>query len=273
MSIQVKDLVRNVAVLATHGAWLQTGADVLSGDVIVNAAGSAPFLNGGVELSIAGSATTAAGWDVEANRVTVASGAAIASDVYYNQLTNGGTISGALYTPLALPVFAALPAFHASTPGTTDVNVPNNGTRTLAPGSYRDLTVGRKATVTFTGGTYHFRSVSVDRESKLLFSAPGELRVQQRLFTSNLVTVGPSTGSTATAATIVLYVGGINGAGGGLAETPKSVEIGVDDVLSCNVYAPNGTLWLRDRARVTGSLFGKDVQVGVDAQVTLSSAW
>ena len=61
--------------------------------------------------------------------------------------------------------------------------------------------------------------------------------------------------------------------GGGLAGTPKAVEIGVDNVLSGNVYAPNGTVWLKDRARATGSLFGKDVQMDVDSQVSLSSAW
>ncbi|HEV8577449.1 MAG TPA: Ig-like domain-containing protein, partial [Thermoanaerobaculia bacterium] len=81
VTIQIKDVIGNVAVLGTHSVWIQTGADVLSGDVIANAAGSAPFLNS-TELSIAGGATTAAGWDVQGNRVTIASGAVVASDVY-----------------------------------------------------------------------------------------------------------------------------------------------------------------------------------------------
>jgi hypothetical protein len=210
---------------------------------------------------------------VEANRITVASGAAIAGDVYYNQLTSSGTISGALYTPRALPVFASLPAFLNATTGAADVTVNNNGTRTLAPGSYRDLIVGRKGTVTFTGGTYHFRSVRVDREAKLLFSAASNVLVQQKASTSNLTTIGPGPGSSATAASIVFYVAGSNGTGGGLAETPKAVEIGVDNVVSANLYAPNGTLWLGDRTQATGSLIARDVQVGADAQVALSSAW
>lgn len=273
VSIQVKEALRNVAVLATHGAWLQARADVLSGDVIVNAAGSAPFLNGGVELYVAGNATTAAGWDVEANRVTLAAGAVVSGDVYYNQLTNGGTIGGALVTPLALPVFASLPAFLDSTPGSTDVSVANSGTRTLAPGSYRDLIVGRKATVTFTGGIYHFRSVQVERESKLLFSAASQVRVQQKVSTGILTTIGPGSGSSATAASIVFYVAGVNGTSGGLAATPKAVDIGADNAVSANLYAPNGTLWLRDGAQATGSLIARDVQVGADAQVALSSAW
>src|SRR6185436_11325256 len=165
----VKDVIGNVAVLGTHSVWIQSGADVLSGDVVANEAGSAPFL-GSAEVSIGGGASTAAGWDVQGNRVTVASGASVASDVYYNQLTNNGSIGGAQYTPLSLPVFAALPAFQSASPGSTDVNVAVNGSLTLAPGSYRDLIVGRKATVTFTGGTYHFREIQVDREAKLFFS-------------------------------------------------------------------------------------------------------
>src|SRR6185312_13790301 len=87
VTVTVKDLVKNVALLATHSLWIQTGADVLSGDVIVNAAGTAPFLSS-TELSLASGVTTASGWDVEANRVTVASTAVVASDVYSNQLFN-----------------------------------------------------------------------------------------------------------------------------------------------------------------------------------------
>jgi len=273
VTLQIKDVIGQVAVLGMHSVWIQTGADVLSGDVVVNDAGTAPFL-GATEISLAGSVTAATGWDVKGNRVTVASGASVASDVYYNQLTNTGTVSGAQYTPLSLPVFTTLPAFLSATPGTTDVSVANNGIRTLAPGSYRDLIVGKSGTVTFTGGTYHFRSISVTgTNSKLLFSAASTVRVQQKMSTTNLTTIGPGTGSSATAATIVFHVAGINGTTGTLATTPKSVEIGVDNTLSANVYAPNGSIWLKDRINATGAYVGLDVQVGIDGQVTLSSAW
>lgn len=273
VTIQVKDVIGRVAVLGTHSVSILTGADVLSGDVVVNQIGSAPFL-GATEVSLSGGVTTASGWDVQGNRVTIAATAAIASDVYSNQLTNNGTVTGALYNPLALPVFATLPTLLVSTPGTTDVNVGANGTRTLAPGSYRDLTVGKKGTVTFTGGTYHFRSIKLSgSEAKLFFSAPSAVRVQQRISTNNLAVIRPGTGSTATAATIVFHVGGINGTGGGLAETPKAVEIGADSTFTANLYAPNGTIWIKDRTLATGAFLGKDVQIGPDVQVTLGSAW
>jgi hypothetical protein len=271
VTIQIKDVLGNVAVLGTHSVWLQSGADVLSGDVIANDAGSAPFLSS-TEVSIASSATTAAGWDVQGHRVTIASGATVASDVYSNQLANSGSVSGAQYTPLSLPVFATLPAFQSASPGSTDINVASNGTRTLAPGSYRDLIVGRRATVTFTGGVYHFRSIRTDREAKLFFSGGSEVRVQQRVSTNTLTVIGPSSGSV-TAASIVFHVAGVNGTSGGLSATPKAVEIGTDNTVSANLYAPNGTLWLKDRTQATGAFLGLDVQIGVDGQVSLTSAW
>ncbi|HBL29034.1 MAG TPA: hypothetical protein DD490_19540, partial [Acidobacteria bacterium] len=272
VTVQVKDVIGRVAVLGTHSVSIQTGADVLSGDVVANEAGSAPFL-GATEVSLDTGTTTAAGWDVQGNRVTIASGAVVASDVYANQTTNSGTVTGAQYTPFALPAFATLPTFETGTPGTTDVSVGTGGTRTLAPGSYRNLTVAKKGTVTFTGGTYHFRSITLSNEAKLYFSAASTLRVEQKISTGSLVVVRPATPSTATAATIVFHVAGINGTTGALTATPKSVEIGVDNTLSANVYAPNGTLWIKDRTVATGAFLAKDVLVGPNAQVSLSSAW
>ena len=274
VTVTVKDALERVAVLATHGVWVQTGADVLSGDVIVNQTGTAPFLDGGSsELSIAGTVTTPAGYDVQANRVNVASGTTVASDAFYNQLTGAGTITGAQTSPLTLPVFATLPAFLTATPGTTDVNVGTNGTLTLAAGSYRDLIVGRKGTVTFTGGTYHFRTVQVDREAKLFFSAAATVRVQQKMSLLQTSTLKPATGAMIDASDIVFHIAGSNGTTGTLAATPKTVEIGVDNVIWANIYAPNGTIWMKDRTQVRGVLLGKDVQLGPDVQVTLDSSF
>ena len=274
VTVQVKESISRVVVLATNSLWVQTGADILSGDVITNQAGASPFLNSSSEVTIAGNATTAAGWDVQGKKVTVASGAVVASDVHSTQLVNNGTVSGALYSPLALPVFTALPAFLPSTPGTNDLTVSTNGTLVLAPGSYRDLIVNKKGTVTFTGGTYHFRSIRIAIEAKLYFSAPSTICIQDRMSTANLVAIRPTpTGSTATAASIVFHVAGINGTTGALSANPKPVEIGNDNTVSANFYAPNGTLWIRDRAIASGAFFGKDVMVGPDSQVTLSSAW
>jgi len=274
VTVTVKDALERVAVLATNSVWMKTSSDVLSGDVVVNQAGSGPFLDSSVPLSITGTVTTPSGWDIDADRITIASGTTVASDAFYNQLTNSGTITGQQTSSLTLPLFSTLPAFLTATPNTTDVSVANNGSRTLAPGTYRDLILGRKATVTFTGGTYHFRSIrTTDIQAKLLFSAASTVRVQQTVKTLGTTTIGPASGASITAANIVFYIGGINGTGGGITETPKAVEIGTDNTVTANLYAPNGTLWLADRTQARGSFFAKDVQVGPDVQVTLQTAW
>lgn len=272
VTVLVGEALERVAVLATNSVALRTGSDVLSGDVIVNQAGAGPFLNG-AELSLGGTVTTPANYDVEGDSLTVAAGAVVSSDARYNQLTNNGTISGIQTSPLPLPVFSALPPFLTATPGTTNVNVAMNGTLTLAAGNYQDLVVGKKGTVTFTGGIYHFRTITVDREAKLYFSAASEVRVQQKINTKVLTTIGPAVGATIDASSILIYVAGVNGTTGALAATPKAVEIGGDNTLKANLYAPNGTIWLQDSTQATGAFLGKDIDVGVNVQVTLDSAF
>ena len=273
VSIVVTEALSRVAVLGTHSVLLETSADVLSGDVVVNAVGSSPFL-GTSQLQLGSSTTVAAGWDVQGNQVGVLSGAVIAADLHRNTLSNsGGTLTGAQYLSLALPVFTTLPTLQTATPGATDVNVGTNGTRTLAPGVYRDLIVGRKGTVTFSGGVYVFRSISLNREVNLNFSAASTVKVQQKMSTGVTTKIQPAVGGTATASTIVFHVAGINGTGGGLSETPKAVSFGTGNVVAANLYAPNGTLWLQSGTVATGTFFGKDVQIGPGVQVTLSSGW
>ena len=48
---------------------------------------------------------------------------------------------------------------------------------------------------------------------------------------------------------------------------------GTDNTLSMNLYAPNGTIWLEDSTQATGAFLGKDVEVGLNVQVTLDSAF
>ncbi len=273
VTVTVKDALERTAILATHSVWIQAGADVLSGDVIVNQTGVTPFLDSGVELSVGGTVTTPSGYDIQANRINIAAGSTLTSDAFYNTRTGAGSVTGTQTSPLALPVFATLPAFSTATPGTTDVNVAVNGTLTLTAGSYRDLIVAKKGTVTFTGGVYHFRSIQLNSQVKLFFSAAAEIRVQQKVSTLDLVQIQPATGATIDGSDVIFFVEGINGTTGTLAATPKAVEIGMNGVVWANVYAPNGTIWIKSGTQARGAHLGKDVQVGPDVQVTLDSYW
>ena len=80
-------------------------------------------MGSGVELVVGKRVTTPSRYTLKASRISVLAGAVVASDVYYNQLTNVGTIGGTAHTPLPLPVVATLPPFETATTGTQDVTV------------------------------------------------------------------------------------------------------------------------------------------------------
>jgi len=56
-----------------------------------------------------------------------------------------------------------------------------------------------------------------------------------------------------------------------LADSAK--EIGTNNLLNVNLYAPNGTTWLQDSTQATGAFLGKDIDVGINVQVQLDSAF
>ncbi len=258
-------------MLGTNSVYLQTGSDVLSGDVMVNQSGTGPFLNGSVELSVAGTVTTAAGYDVAGNRINLASGAVVNGDAFYNTLTGTGSINGGQTSSVALPIFsspAGVPDRHAGDHqrhGRQQRHPDPRGRQLPRPGGgpegHRHL---------------HRRHLPLpldpDRprgqaDLQRRLSGPGPTK----LSTGILTTIGPATGASFDASSLIFYIGGANGTTGGLAETPKAVEIGTDNVLKANVYAPNGTLWLKDRTQATGAFIAKDMLMGPDAQVTLDS--
>ena len=258
-------------VFATNSIWLKQGSDILSGDVLVNNASPGPMLDSQVELSIGENVTTATDFALKANRIKVKQGAVVASDVFYNTLTNNGTINGAQNSPLALPIASSLPPFHSAPAGTQDIEVAQNGSLTLAAGDYGTLVVKSKGTVVFTGGVYNFRSLDIREKAQLRFPSSSEVQIEDKLDTRSQVFVGPSDGSGISASDIIFYVAGINGNSGNLGATPKAAEIGEKNTLFANLYVPNGTLWFRQNTNATGAFLAKDIIVGEDVQLTMNS--
>jgi hypothetical protein len=66
---------------------------------------------------------------------------------------------------------------------------------------------------------------------------------------------------------IVFYVAGINGSTGNLGATPKAAKLGTGCTAFGDFRVPNGTLWTRENATVTGRLTGRDVIVGQNVTV------
>src|SRR5258706_11506116 len=184
-------------VVATNSVRLKNQSVVESGDIVVNAAAGGDTLQSGYELSLDPRASTFAGSDLKANRIRIKNNAIVAGNVFYNTLVNQGTILGARTTPLALPVFASLPPFHAELPppGVSDVTVAAGGFALLPDGDYGAVSVGDGGTLIFSGGTYNLRSLSGRTGSQLLFAAAAEVRVAERLLTESEAGLRPEPGA------------------------------------------------------------------------------
>lgn len=260
-------------VVATNSVRLKNQSVVESGDVVVNAAAGGDTLEPGYELSLDPRASTLAGSDLKANRIRIKNNAVVAGDVFYNTLVKQGTILGARTTPLALPVFAGLPPFHSELPppGGVDVTVAAGGFALLPGGDYGAVSVGDGGTLIFSGGTYNLLSLSGGTNSQLLFAAPAEVRVAQRLLTGSGVVLGPEPGAGVAPHDLVIYVAGINGVDGRLLSPPLAVEIGNSNQVALSLYVPNGTLRLGHATLAVGAFLGRDVLVETQAGLVLDS--
>ena len=265
--------ISSYSLFATHGLWLEQNADVISGDIGINEAGTAPFLDSQVELSVGIGTTTASGYSIKANRIKIKQGSTVGSDVYYNELDNNGTITGTQHAPLTLPLVSTLPEFKQATPGPQNITIPQSGTQTLQPGSYGDILVRKNGKLIFTGGVYHLASFNTGDNAQLLFQAPSEVRIAGKFDTDQGSYIGPEDTTSVSANQIVFYIGGINGSNGNLGATPKAAQIGLSNVVKANFYVPNGTLWIRQNSQATGAFVGKDVDVGIGVKVWLKSAF
>ncbi len=262
-----------VVVFATNSIHIKNDSVVVWGDLVVDDASPGPVLSSGAELTIGPHATTPGGRALKADSVRIKAQTSIGGDVHYNDLVNQGTIGGSTLTPLALPVFAFLPAFHTGTPGTLDVLIPDDQTQAVAPGAYRLLSLGARAKAILSGGVYDFAEVATGTGSSLWFDAPSEVRIAGRLATGTDAVVGPAPGAPIDATHVVFYVAGINGTTGTLGDSPKTAEIGVRNQVTANFYAPNGTLEIEQGTMATGAFLARDVEAGPRATFDLESTF
>jgi len=269
---QVSPGVGNAVLLAKNSIQIDQSAVVVSGDVIVNNATAGPVL-GELALSLDRSVTTPAGYKLAATSVDLDQSAVAGGDVYYNTLVNQGTIAGALFTPLALPVFATLPTVSIRPAGSDNVNVPNGGQVTLDEGAYGDLVVGTSATVHLTGGGYAFRSITVRSSGALRYAAPADIVVNGRAdFGANSV-VQSETSAGLTGAAIRIQVDGVNGSDGALFSTPPAVHVGQGGKMFATLYATAGSIVLEQSVEGNGAFLAIDILVGRSSRLTINSAF
>jgi hypothetical protein len=269
---QLSPGVGNAVLLATNSIQIDNNVVIVSGDLIVNNASAGPVL-GELALSLNNSVTTPAGYRLAATSVDLDNSATVHGDVYYNTLSNQGTITGSLFTPLALPVFANLPAVFVRPASSSNVTVSNNGQVTLDEGAYGDLVVGNGGTVHLTGGGYSFRSITFKNNGALRYSAPTDIVANGRLELGNNSVIQSETNSGLTARAIRIQVNGINGSNGALTATPPAVHFSQGTAVFANVYATAGSIVFDQSADGNGAFLARDIHVSQSCHLTINSAF
>ncbi len=266
--------ISSFSVFATNSVWIRQGAILSSGDVGVKDISPGPWLNSRSEIAIGRRVNIPDDIAIYGDTVKIKTNASV-FDVHYNELKNNGSIRGTEHSPLQLPLDVSLPHFPTPVPGTESHDIALGETLTLEPGAYGEIVVRRNAALILTGGTYHFENLDIGGGggSKVLFQAPTELIINQRLEPGRNAVIGPEQGSGVGAKDILIYVNGINGDTGNLRALPKAVAIGIHNTLVANIYAPNGTIWVKQGSVVEGALIGKNVKVGFGVDVDLDSGF
>ncbi len=282
-------------LIATHSLHLRNSARITSGFAGVVERGQAPFLAGKAELVVGTNVQTGPQVRLSAPRVRVRKEANIAGELVYSELVavdRRATIADREQVgPEYFPLFQGfgLPAFQTGTPGSQDVEVRQKGSATINAGAYDEVRVKQKGTLTFTGGTYQLGDLEVGQQAKVIFLAPTTLLIRGQLSLDQRSSFGP--GSGIDPSDILVYVEGRNGRLGNghdddegddeeddaegrrLRKTPRAAKIGVQASFQGNLYAPNGTLHLRQGSTAVGSFIARDLIVGVRVQVAAQSGW
>jgi hypothetical protein len=189
-------------------------------------------------------------------------------------------VRGTVTTPMALP-FTTLPSFPSITPGAQNITVGKNQKMTLAAGRYAAVKVATGATLVLTGGLYEINTLALDPSATVLFKAATQLRIQTELGSGHKarLILDPSVAGLR-ASQMMIYVGGADpeasaaqadddGDNGG----PVSVHLGTQNVVQANIYAGNGTIWLKSMTQATGAFIGLHVRVGIGVRLTLDSGF
>ena len=242
------------ALYATERIVLGRGSVIHSGNVGVRDVGA--------KVTIGRDVALADGVSIFGDTVVLRAGASV-DDVYYNalQVSDYAIIRGDTFTPLSLPLDAPFPLIPRPLPGNREVHVPPGTLLTLPPGAYHDISLGEHATLVLTGGTYHAEALAIGKHAKVLCQARCDFVVKQRLRSHQGALIGPQDGADLTATDIHLFVHG------------QITDIGPDNRIAANIFAPNGTIWIRADSVVEGALLGKRVLLGLGVTVTLRSGF
>ncbi len=258
--------VSTFALLATNSIHMRTKARVNKGNVGITGVSEDPQLECTEEFSTGKNVYLEDGVDLYANRIGLKTGTSV-DDIYYNELVNrGGTVRGEEVTPLELPLDVVLPEFPTPAPGTDDVEVATQSTMNLDAGAYKDLLVKTKGTLVLTGGIYHFENFELKNHVKVRFEAPSVVIINGTLTTGVNPKIVAANDPELSARDMIFFVNGVDENA-----AHKAVIIGIRHAVQANIYAPNGTVWLKSRGSIEGAVIALDIMADYYVQVALNS--
>jgi hypothetical protein len=201
-----------------------------------------------------------------------------ANELSARRATVLGTQTGNVMFP-----FVSLPALPDADAGHTTLNVDRRDTRTVSPGAYGHVRVGRGGTLVLTSGLYQFASLTLDGDASLVYRAKTEIRIEGDLETGERAVIAPDTTvSGLTAASLMIEVQGSEEAGHRwIARAAKhlprparaAVRIGPMSRIYANVLAPKSGISIGAKTDATGAFIGADVFVGPQVTLRLRSAF
>ena len=160
--------VTDFSVLGLDGVELKNSATVVSGHFGAN--------NPDADVTIKAKAVVDPSSLVVGDTVSLGKNSVV-TDVAANELTGEGVPLGTVTSLVALPLVDDLPDTPTFIPGTEEVDLGKGEAVTLEPGRYGPLTTKKEATVTFTGGEYHFASWDIGKDAALYFQGPSQVYV------------------------------------------------------------------------------------------------
>jgi hypothetical protein len=261
----------DAVVFASDSVIVKDTVKILSGSILVNR--KSKIGDPGVELLIGSKVTSSPGYDLKADRMKIQSGSVIGGNVFYNQLTNSGTINGTKNTPLSLPVGQFPPFARAdSLAGTAKAYSLCNGKKdTLRPGIYGDVLLQPSSVLSLVPGIYSFRTLWLKSGAKLQITGNSsvQVRILRGMNLDNGSVLGPASGSGLGASDFIIYVAGIDVQCG----YAIAVNINPKSSVGANIYAQTGTILLGQGSIVTGAFFGKVIRVNYGVKLSLASAF
>ena len=148
--------------------------------------------------------------------------------------------------------------------------------KTLAPGTYGNVRLEHCSELTLTAGTYNFKSLRMTGKSKVYFTGPAKIHIRYGIYAQDGSYFGTRPDLSISPGDIVVHVQGMNSEGpqgnnygGGF----SAVDFGSCSRVLGTLYAPNGTISLKQGTQAAGSFFGRDVVIGASTTVRLASGF